>query len=223
MKTTIAFDVYGTLIDTNGVLIELQKLVGDQASLFAQSWRDKQLEYSFRRGLMRRYKNFSVCTSQALDYTSHLLNVELSDSQKQTLLSIYTKLPAFSDVASSLKKLKEKNVALYAFSNGTAEAVEGLLSSANIKHHFDGVVSADSVKTFKPDPIVYQHFLTATNTIAGEVVLVSSNPFDVLGAINVGMQAAWIRRSTASHFDPWDIQPTFILSSLLELEEKIIS
>ncbi|MBD3610314.1 MAG: HAD-IA family hydrolase, partial [Gammaproteobacteria bacterium] len=69
MSTTIAFDVYGTLIDTHGVKLVLEKHVGEQATAFSNLWRDKQLEYSFRRGLMQNYQNFAVCTRNALDYT----------------------------------------------------------------------------------------------------------------------------------------------------------
>ena len=63
MKTTLAFDVYGTLIDTRGVLETLEKWLdtGDALSV-SKLWREKQLEYSFRRGLMRDYVDFSVCT-----------------------------------------------------------------------------------------------------------------------------------------------------------------
>lgn len=59
---TIAFDVYGTLIDTDGVVSRLREWIGSQADVFSQTWRSKQLEYSFRRGFMRRYENFAVCT-----------------------------------------------------------------------------------------------------------------------------------------------------------------
>jgi len=47
--------------------------------------------------------------------------------------------------------------------------------------------------------------------------LVSSNPFDVIGAINVGMQAAWVKRSPDALFDPWGMQPTVTVSGLMEL------
>jgi len=66
MPTVLAFDVYGTLIDTHGVVIKLQEFVGGKAEEFSRVWREKQLEYSFRRGLMRTYETFGVCTSQAL-------------------------------------------------------------------------------------------------------------------------------------------------------------
>jgi len=50
MPQTLAFDVHGTLIDTAGVVRELTGMVDDLAPHFSQRWRDKQLEYSFRRG-----------------------------------------------------------------------------------------------------------------------------------------------------------------------------
>lgn len=56
MTITLAFDVYGTLIDTNGVVEVLHNIVGDKAGDFSRSWREKQLEYSFRRGLMKKYE-----------------------------------------------------------------------------------------------------------------------------------------------------------------------
>ncbi len=36
MSTVLAFDVYGTLIDTQGINEQLQELVGDQTSNFSQ-------------------------------------------------------------------------------------------------------------------------------------------------------------------------------------------
>ena len=98
MSVTLAFDVYGTLIDTHGVVIKLQEFVGDKAEEFSRIWREKQLEYSFRRGLMRRYETFGVCTSQALDYTTDYLGAGLTTHQKAALLAEYRGLPAFDDV-----------------------------------------------------------------------------------------------------------------------------
>ncbi|MHB1621242.1 MAG: hypothetical protein ACYCTY_14915 [Sulfuricella sp.] len=49
MAIALAFDVYGTLIDTHGVIVALEKHVGNKASEFSRTWREKQLEYSFLR------------------------------------------------------------------------------------------------------------------------------------------------------------------------------
>ena len=78
-QTTLALDVYGTLIDTNGVLLKLREHLGNQAEAFSALWRDKQLEYSFRRGLMNKYVDFSICTQEAFTYTSLAMGIVWKD------------------------------------------------------------------------------------------------------------------------------------------------
>ena len=221
MVTTLAFDVYGTLIDTHGVVTLLEELVGDKAKDFSRTWRDKQLEYSFRKGLMQNYETFAVCTSQALDYTCASYGATLSAEQKKELMAIYRVLPAFDDAKEGLTRLKDTGNRLFAFSNGAADALEILLNNAGIRELFLGVVSVDDIKSFKPNPAVYSHFLRKSGATGGESWLISSNPFDVIGAISAGMKSAWVRRSPEAIFDPWGIEPTITVSSLVELNDKI--
>jgi len=220
--TTLAFDVYGTLINTHGVVSALEELVGDQAKAFSNTWRDKQLEYSFRKGLMQNYETFAVCTSQALDYTCTCYAANLSDGQKKELMSLYRVLPAFDDVEKGLQQLKNSGFRLYAFSNGAADALEVLLNNAGIRDLFLDVVSVDDIKSFKPNPAVYSHFLRQSKSTGGSAWLISSNPFDVIGAISAGMKSAWVRRSPEAIFDPWGIEPTITVNNLLELDSKIM-
>ncbi|MGB2742226.1 MAG: haloacid dehalogenase type II [Cognaticolwellia sp.] len=220
MKKVLAFDVYGTLIDTHGVIVKLKELIGEQATVFSEVWRQKQLEYSFRRGLMKRYEDFSVCTRQSLDYSCDVMSVQLSSSEKKELLNLYQYLPAFVDVEQGLKLLSE-NYQLVAFSNGAANTVDNLLSNAGIRQYFSDIISADEIKTFKPDPEIYNHLLARTESSAENTWLISSNPFDVIGAISSKINAAWIARTEKSVFDPWDITPNLIVKSLLDLNNKI--
>ena len=221
MSTTLGFDVYGTLIDTQGVLSSLQNMIPEKAQGFSQTWREKQLEYAFRRGLMQNYVNFSVCTSQALEYTCQFYDVSFTEAQKNELLASYSTLPAFEDVARGLTQLKEANFRLYAFSNGSGEAVDILLSNAGIRDFFEGIVSCDDLKSFKPNPAVYSHFLRQSNASGDSAWLVSSNPFDVIGARSAGMHAAWVQRSSAAVFDPWGIEPTVTVRGLDDLHDGI--
>ena len=221
MKITLAFDVYGTLIDTAGIAIDLEHLVGKQAQAFAERWRDKQLEYSFRKGLMQDYQNFAVCTQQALEFTDAQLKTNLSSSDKTILLEKYQHLPTFAEVNSSLESLKKLDVNMYAFSNGSADKVTGLLKNAQILDYFTDVVSTDEIQTFKPNPEVYTHFLERTMATPQQSWLISSNPFDVLGGLNIGMQCAWLQRSSTALFDPWGQQPTAIIHNLDEIKALI--
>jgi len=222
MPATLAFDVYGTLVDTNGVVSLLKGMVGDRAAEFAQRWRDKQLEYSFRRALMRRYEPFAVCVSQSLQYVCDSMAVDLTSDQKQSLLEFFRKLPTFDDVEPALATLQERGFHLYAFSNGQANAVEGLLSNAGIRDYFDGIVSVDDVQSFKPDAAVYRHFLKQAGSDANNTWLISGNPFDVIGAMSAGLKGAWVKRSPQAVFDPWELDADVVISSLAELPEKLV-
>jgi 2-haloacid dehalogenase len=221
MPISIAFDIYGTLIDTNGVVALLDKMIGSNSRVFSQTWRDKQLEYSFRRGLMQDYKNFSVCTSNSLDFTCAYYKIKLTDVQKQELLDKYRVLPAFNDVKDSLVDLNAAGFRMYAFSNGSTEAIETLLTTASIRDYFIDVVSADEIETFKPNPAIYNHFLKRAKTSETDAWLISSNPFDVIGAISVGMKAAWVKRSQEIVFDPWGVEPTITITNLSEILDRL--
>lgn len=221
MTTTLAFDVYGTLIDTHGVVTKLQETIGEKAKDFSQTWREKQLEYSFRRGLMQNYVNFADCTKHGLEYTAAYYKISLTRNQKAELLDTYRTLPAFEDVFKGLNRLKDDSNNLYAFSNGSEEAVETLLVAAGIRKFFAGVVSVDDLKSYKPNPAVYCHFLRKSGTTGNEAWLISSNPFDVIGAISAGMKAAWLKRSEDAIFDPWGINPTITVRNLHDLGEHI--
>jgi len=220
-KITLAFDVYGTLIDTNGVLNLLETMIGEKAKDFSNRWREKQLEYSFRRAAMMNYVTFADCTWHALEYTCKYYKINLTQEQKNELMAIYAILPAFEEVKVALGTFKEKGYRLFAFSNGKGEAVERLLNHAGIRDLFLGVVSVDDIKTFKPSPGAYAHFLRTSQTKGEEAWLISSNPFDVTGSISAGMKSAWIQRSSEAIFDPWEIEPTIIVNSLVDLTNKI--
>lgn len=221
MNTTLAFDIYGTLIDTVGVAESLKEHVGDQAMAFAGMWREKQLEYSFRRGLMKRYENFTVCTEQALEYVCVAFRVELTSTEKDKLMAVYRVLPSFPDVQPGLELLKASGIRMFAFSNGYPDDVDNLLRNANIRHYFEDIVSVHEITSFKPDPAVYAHFLQRSGSKESDAWLISSNPFDVLGAISTGMNAAWVKRSDKAIFDPWGIEPTLTISSLQELGKAL--
>jgi 2-haloacid dehalogenase len=221
MATTLAFDIYGTLIDTQGISQKLFDIIGAQATDFAHRWREKQLEYSFRRGLMRRYESFSTCTVQALDYTDRLFATNISITDKQALMDAYKTLPAFTDVTQSLILAQKAGFRLFAFSNGSENAVGQLLQSAGIRPYFEGVISVESLQTFKPNPDVYQYFLDKTNSQPGNSWLVSSNPFDVIGAVSAGMKAAWLQRNPEDLFDSWEFTPTVTLKHLSQLPELL--
>jgi 2-haloacid dehalogenase len=217
MSTTLALDIYGTLIDPLAIKKALFTHLVDEAGAFAETWRSKQLEYSFRRGLMGAYRDFSHVTRAALDFACDTHGAKISDADKIILMNHYRALDAFPDVAPALTVLQQNGVELHAFSNGVADDIAALLGHAGIDDRILSIVSADEVQTFKPDPRIYEHFLTRTGKTASTTWLVSSNPFDVIGAAACGWRTVWVKRNPNAVFDPWDHVPTATISNLTEL------
>lgn len=195
---TFAFDVYGTLIDTSGVTGALQKMLRakKKAADFADHWRQKQLEHTFRYGLMAHYRNFRVCTRLALDYCCAAYGAKLSEEQRDELMTAYLQLPAFDDAVAGLQQLKDAGAKMFAFSNGVPADLEDLLTQAGLLEFFVDVVSVDEVNTFKPSIAVYRHFLRRADDMEpSEAWLISGNAFDIAGARAAGWHALWLRRN----------------------------
>lgn len=217
MAVTIAFDIYGTLVDTAGVTDRLRPILGERAPEFAARWREKQLEYTFRRALMRTYVDFAACVAQSLDYSAGAFGIALDPAVRDDLLQQYRQLPAFPDSAPALETLRGKGLRIFAFSNGRADDVEALLRHAGLRERFDGVVSLVDIRTYKPDPEAYRYIRQRTGAGDEEVWLVSGNPFDVIGAVAAGMKAVWVRRAAHTPFDPWEFPPTAVVADLREI------
>lgn len=217
MQRTVAFDVYGTLIDPLGISETLSAFVGAIAPAAAAAWRSKQLEYLFRRGLGRKYQPFSVCTRQALDYVCLARGLAIDEGDRDFLMRAYRELPAYPGAGAVLQALRNADCRCYAFSNGGPGELRQLLANAGLDRSLDGIVSVEDVRSFKPDPAVYAHFLENTGALLGRTWLVSGNPFDVIGALEVGWRAIWVRRDMQQVFDPWGITPTATVSRLEEL------
>jgi 2-haloacid dehalogenase len=220
VPVVFAFDVYGTLVDPGAIVSYLGESFGAQAWLAARLWREKQLEFTFRRAAMHRYADFDVCTAQALSYVSSELGVALSERDRHALLGSYLRLPAFPDARPGLQRLKAAGHTIIALTNGTEGSVRTLLEHASLGGFFETILSADAVKSFKPDPAVYA-LVERIEVSRGSVWLVSANPFDVIGAKACGLKAAWLQRDATRIFDPWEFAPDAVLQSLEELDQAV--
>lgn len=220
-KTVLAFDVYGTLIDPFRMEERLRPVFGEKAKEASELWRSKQIEYSFRRALMKKYQDFNACTAQALQFVTTQMGISLSKAAHTDLLADYLRLPAFADVPGALESLATLGFTIVACSNGTEDAVRGLLAHAVVLERFSKIVSVDAIHTFKPDPTVYEYLVSEVASQLEFVWLISSNPFDVIGAKACGLHTVWVQRDSRRAFDPWEFAPDVVVHTLSELAGKL--
>ena len=223
MAIGIGIDVYGTLIDPLEMNVHLRPLVGDSADRVAELWRTKQLEYTFRRAAMGKYENFDICSRQALVFAFESLGIGLSARDQETLIEEYQHLHMYPDTVPGLQKLRDAGYEPVAFSNGVQATLRDLLRNAGILPYLHGIVSVDDLKTFKPDPRVYFYLAQRLSHRVDNTWLVSSNPFDVIGAKSAGLKAVWIKRKSQTAFDSWGINPDMIARDLIDFAERLAS
>jgi len=186
------FDAYGTLFDVHAAIRRFA--TGPDAERMSEIWRTKQLEYSWTLTLAGRYEEFWTLTARALDYA--LARVPAVDKAlKPKLMDAYYQLDAFPDARAALQTLKDRGHRTGILSNGSPAMLKGAVDGAQLKGVLDEVLSIDAVKMFKPRMEVYALVTDAFKCQPSDVIFVSSNRWDVMGAMTAGFRSAWVNRA----------------------------
>jgi 2-haloacid dehalogenase len=188
------FDVYGTLLDVYSVTRRAEELYPGAGARLALAWRDKQLEYSRVRTLSDRYVPFSQVTREALAFVLDALQLPGEGGRFDALLDEYKRLAPFVDVAPALERLQRAGVRTGVLSNGDAEMLETALVTSGLHRWIDIVLSADQVRAFKTSPLVYALGPRTLKRPASEILFVSANGWDAIGAAWYGYTSFWVNR-----------------------------
>jgi 2-haloacid dehalogenase len=208
MSKILALDLYGTLLDPSSISSSLRFQLPERhhhlAGAITQAWRQIQLSYTFRLNSMGQYRPFSEVTRLALADAVHAHGAALSQEASEGLLEDYSRLRLFNDVPDLLGALdKDKDVKAVVFSNGTPQQLSACINSSaalrgSVLAREGALVSTHDVARFKPAMEVYQHLLEKLGLgleERGRVVLVSSNPFDIVGGREFGFGTIWVDRT----------------------------
>ena len=212
----IIFDAYGTLFDVNSAAEKCKGKIGDKWENFANYWRTAQLEYTWLRSLMNRHKDFWQVTEDSLDKSMQAFKID--SLMRNELLDLYKVLSTFPEVKEVLNKLKKKNYKFAILSNGTPSLLKELVKSNNLDNIFDDIFSIEEVKTYKPDPKVYNIPIKKYQIQKSEVAYLSANTWDVSAGGNYGFNPVWVNRNN-SIFDNLDYVPKYQIENLSKLIE----
>jgi 2-haloacid dehalogenase len=188
-----AFDAYGTLLNVHAAVARHAAAVGPDAGALSDLWRTKQLEYSWVGALMGRYEPFWTLTERALDHAMARLP-SVPKSARAPLLDAYRSLGAYPEVHQVLRTLRARGARCCVLSNGNPEMLQAAFDAANLTDMLDRLISVDAAKTFKTSPSVYGLVTQAYDVPASQVTMVSSNRWDIAGAVAYGFEAVWVNR-----------------------------
>ena len=218
----IAFDAYGTLFDVYSVGALAEQLFPGKGAELAAQWRDTQIGYTRVRTLSDRYIPFWELTQDALIFSARKLGLDLTDDARKRLMSQYACLSAFPENLGALKELKKMGVQLAILSNGTPDMLDIAVKSAGMSGLFDHLLSVESVKKYKTAPEAYQLGPDAFKLPTREILFVSSNCWDALGAAWYGYTTFWINRS-GQPLEELGVTPTAqgrLLTDVVDLIKK---
>ncbi|MGL4323288.1 MAG: haloacid dehalogenase type II [Beijerinckiaceae bacterium] len=205
-------DAYGTLFDVHSAIVAHAEAVGPQAQALSDLWRAKQLEYTWVLSLAGQWKNFWELTGQALDFAL-AKHPSIDPALRTPLLQAYRTLAAYPETASALVRLRSAGFRTGILSNGETSMLADAVASARLAPLLDAVWSVDQVKIFKPNPKVYAMAADGLSLHPHQICLVSSNRWDIAGAIAFGMAAVWVNR-TSQPQEYMDLPPAFIVRDL---------
>jgi 2-haloacid dehalogenase len=212
----VLFDVYGTLFDVYSVSRRLDELFAGQGERVAALWRDKQIEYTRLCSMSQRYRPFSELTRAALRYSCARLALTLTEAGERQLMDEYLQLAPFGENAGVLRALRERGVRAGVLTNGDPSLLQPLIAHSGFDQWLDPVLSAHAVQRFKTDEAVYALGPQALRLPARQILFVSSNGWDAIGATWYGYTTLWINRAGAP-LDALDTQPTRIGTSLADV------
>jgi 2-haloacid dehalogenase len=187
------FDAYGTLFDFNSAASAARGELAENWQRVSDLWRQKQLQYTWLRGLAGHHADFWQVTDDALEFTLATLRIERPGLHAR-LMDLYLRLATFPEVPETLRRLKATGRKLAILSNGTPAMLDAVVHSAGLEKLFDAVLSVEDVGVYKPHPSVYGLACDRLEIAPSRICFLSSNAWDAFSAKAFGMRVVWCNR-----------------------------
>ena len=198
----VVFDAYGTLFDVYSIQVLAEELYPGHGADIAIKWRDKQIEYTrlitqsdpHNVSGSRYYRSFWELTRLSLAYTLDRLKLDRGFGQVEKLMQQYAHLTPFPENLGVLQRIKAKGLTTAILSNGSVDMLASAVKSACMEEVLDHVISVDPIRLFKTSPESYGLVQQTIAFNKDEVLFVSSNAWDALGATWFGFTTHWVNR-----------------------------
>ena len=214
----VLFDVYGTLLDVYSVGLRAEQMFPGAGERLARAWRDKQIEYSRLVSMSNRYRPFWQLTRDALQVSAAALALPLDTAGADSLMNEYRHLSAFPENRAVLQALAERGIRAGVLSNGDPDMLDVTLRSAGLTDLINPILSVHPARRYKTDPAAYALGTAALGLPAADILFVSSNCWDAIGATWFGYTTLWINRADAP-MEQLGVAPTRVGHSLRDVLE----
>ena len=196
---TLTFDLFGTVLDLAGSLTPhisefLKERNADiSGPEFWNQWRARQRIEQYQDTILDMgHAGYLTVCQYALLYVLRSNHIPFTPAEADELMKAWQELSPFDDAVEGLQRLQDK-YRLVGLSNGERWYLKHLAKN-RIKFNFDAIISVEEAGHFKPHPGVYRKAARVLQVEPGEIMMVASHSFDLMGARACGYRAAYVNR-----------------------------
>ncbi|KAK9833698.1 hypothetical protein WJX74_003087 [Apatococcus lobatus] len=217
------------LFDVNETLISLQPLadamvqVGLKADLL-ELWFAKVLRDGIAgaaAGSLASFKDIGVYHTKLL-LAAAKPAVNDHTEAAETVLAAFNRVDLYDDVAPALAEIRACNMKVATMTNGSVDITKGALQKGRLDPyvHVNKMMDVTQAGTWKPHAKCYHFAAQQLGLEPSEVMLVAVHPWDCNGAMQAGLQAAYLDRNSIP-FPPFFTQPTLTSTSMSDLVDQL--
>lgn len=214
----IFIDLYETMLDMTEVERRMNHLLDSKRGYTL--WFELMMQYCFADNSYATYHPFPQIAKATMQMTARMLGHHVEESAVNDLFQLLEHLPVHDGVPEGLSRLKDDGFVVAALTNAPSAIVQNRMEFSGLISYFDKVLSTETVKKYKPAPSVYEWALKQMDVKAEDALLVSTHGWDIAGAYNVGMKAAYLKHPRRMLY-PLAPQPAFVCESLEELAKQL--
>jgi 2-haloacid dehalogenase len=196
----LLFDVFGTVVDWRGSVIQEGEALGREKGLrvdwpaFADEWRREGYTRAIERIRQGEspWARVDALHRRKLDelLAKHGVN-SLSASEIDHFNRVWHRLSPWPDSVAGLARLRTRFI-ISPLSNGDFALLTDMAKHSKLP--WDCILSGELFRSFKPDPLVYQGAAALLDLRPDEVLMVAAHGGDLRGSRAAGLNTAYVHR-----------------------------
>jgi 2-haloacid dehalogenase len=191
----LTFDCYGTIADWNTCMLgALDPLVGVQAAPLLAAYHRVESILEAQPG----WRPYREILTEGLGVAARRTGVPLGEEQAKAFVAAWPSMPIFPDVAEALGTLASFGWQFAILTNCDDDLFAA--TSAQLPVSFEVVVTAEQVRSYKPDLGHFRRFAEITGATPENWIHVANSwVHDILPAARMGLRSVWVDRDHTGH------------------------
>ena len=194
----LTFDCYGTVADWNtgmgGALAGLAGVSEADAGRLLAAYHKAELEIEAGPG----WRPYREVLTAALARAAERERVRLPRGGEEAFVRAWPDMPVFGDAGAALNALRERGWRLAFLTNCDEDLFA--TTRTRLPAPFDLWVTAEEVRSYKPDLAHFRTFAEKTGATAANWIHVANSwVLDMLPAARMGLRSVWVDRDLTGH------------------------